>query len=116
MITATPDLAQFRRCETAEDYFKFFGVPYDPRVVNVYRLHILRHFARQLEELHESRTAPLPSDRILADYRAALIRSYEAFTTGTALDHRVFKVLRDHAPRAFVPVAQVTVRRAEHKP
>lgn len=110
MTTATVDLARFRRCETAEEYFEFFGLSYDPKVVNVYRLHILKHFAGQVKDLHQRRVAPQPTDQILAAYREALIRSYEAFITGTALDHRVFKVLQDHAPKAFVPTAQITVR------
>ena len=111
MTSPTADLAGFRRCETAEDYFKFFGLPYDPKVVNVYRLHILKHFAKQLAELHVNRTAPDTAEHVLTDYRDALVRSYLAFTTATAMDHRVFKVLQDHAPAEFVPAAQVTVHR-----
>lgn len=109
MTTVTADLARFRSCETAEEYFDFFGIPYDPKVVNVCRLHILKHFAGQVKQLHQQRAAPEPENEILAAYREALIRSYEAFATGTALDHRLFKVLQDHAPTAFVPTAQITV-------
>ncbi|MCI4673633.1 nitrogenase-stabilizing/protective protein NifW [Candidatus Mycolicibacterium alkanivorans] len=113
MTTATDGLAAFRQCETAEDYFAFFGLSYDPAVVNVNRLHILKHFARQLADLHAHRSAPEPTEQILADYRDALVAAYQAFTTGTALEHRVFKVLQDHAPRAFVPIGEVTVRTTE---
>lgn len=113
MTMVTADLARFRSCETAEEYFEFFGLSYDPKVVNVYRLHILKHFAGQVKELHQQRAATEPEGQVLAAYREALTRSYEAFTTGTALDHRVFKVLRDHAPTAFVPTAQITVNGRE---
>lgn len=89
-------LARFRRCSTAEDYFELLDVPYDQKVVDINRLHILRHFADQLVQLH--RTEPESADAVLAGYRAALQRSYAAFLTSTALDHRLFKVLSDRAP------------------
>lgn len=109
---ATPDpLVTFRRCQSAEDYFTFLDVPYDPRVLNVYRLHILRHFAGQLQELDARRDARTSPAHALTTYREALLRSYQAFTTGTAMDHRLFKVLQDHAPTAFVPTAEITVER-----
>lgn len=106
----TDPLAGFRRCGSAEEYFDFFQLDYDPRVVNVYRLHILRHFADQLERMHRDRTVPESPERILAGYRDALAASYQAFRTGTALDHRLFRVLREHAPDArpeptFIPLA-----------
>ncbi|MBX6388940.1 MAG: nitrogenase-stabilizing/protective protein NifW [Frankia sp.] len=104
-------LRQFQRCSTAEEYFSLLDVPYDPRVVNVHRLHILRYFAQQLEELHARCQATDSPEHVLGSYRDALIRSYQAFTTGTALDHRLFKVLRDHAPRAFVPTTDITIQK-----
>ncbi|WP_242424038.1 nitrogenase-stabilizing/protective protein NifW, partial [Frankia sp. EI5c] len=45
-------LAEFRRCSTAEQYFDLLGVDYDPRVVAVNRLHILRYFAGEIANLH----------------------------------------------------------------
>ncbi len=94
-------LAGLSACVTAEEYFAFLDVPYDQRVLNVSRLHILRHFSEQV-------AAGLPPLR--EAYRDALLRAYQAFVTGTAMDHRLFKVLRDHAPDAFVPAAEVTVQ------
>lgn len=108
---AAERLAAFKRCQTAEEYFAVLEVPHDPRVVRVNRLHILRHFAEQLVALHLDRTAPQRPEEILGSYRAALIRSHEAFTTGTALDHRLFKVLRDRAPKSFVATAAIGVER-----
>ena len=114
--TAADRLLAFERCQTAEEYFAVLDVPYDPRLVSVNRLHILRHFAGQLAELRLPPAAPAASgspDRLLGSYRDALIRSYQAFTTATALDHRLFKVLRDRAPRAFVPAAAIAIQRTE---
>lgn len=104
-------LARFKACESAEDYFAVLGVDYDPRVLAVSRLHILRHFAGQIIDLHRDRQASQSPEAVLADYRDALARSYQEFTTSTALDHRLFKVLQDQAPRAFVPVASICVER-----
>ncbi len=99
-----PELpTELRCCHTAEEFFALLDVPYDPRVLNVNRLHILRHFAGQLDDL-AARGA-----QSRAACHAALVRSYQAFSTGSALDHRLFKVLRDHAPTAFVPTAEVRV-------
>lgn len=96
-------LERFRRCTTAEEYFDLLQVPYDPEVLQVNRLHILRHFARQLAELPEPQTVP----DLFGEYRAALITSYRTFVTDTALDHRLFKVLQDRRPQAFVPLTEV---------
>ncbi len=109
--TAADRLLAFQRCQTAEEYFAVLDVPYDPRVVSVNRLLILRYFAGQLAELRLPPAEPRSPDRVLGSYRDALIRSYQAFTTATALDHRLFKVLRDRAPHAFVPASAVTVQR-----
>lgn len=110
---AAERLAAFARCASAEEYFAVLGVPYDPRVVAVNRLHILRHFGGQIGAPRPGGVADGDPERTLAGYRDALTRSYQAFTTGTALDHRLFKVLRDRAPRVFVPVDAVAVRRQE---
>jgi nitrogenase-stabilizing/protective protein len=49
----------------------------------------------------------LPDPRVR--YREALRRAYTAFTTAGALDHRVFRVLQERAPRNFVPLHLVAV-------
>ncbi len=100
-------LAELRRCGTAEEFFACLDVAYDPYVLNVNRLHILRYFAGQLPGLWSLDGSDTQAVR--EAYRQALRRSYEAFVTGTATDHRLFKVLRDHAPTVFIPIGQVTV-------
>ena len=93
--------ARLAACSTAEDYLTLLDVPHDQRVVDVNRLHILRHFSRRLADLHGT-ADPVP-------YREALTASYQAFVTGTSLDHRLFKVLQDRAPQAFVPLSDVGI-------
>lgn len=103
-------LEAFLRLSTAEEYLDFFEIPYDPAVVNVNRLHILKRFAGYLAEADaESAAAGAEADPAerLARCRDALARAYRDFVAGTALDYRLFKVLREHAPGAFVPAAQL---------
>nr|Q9Z5Y0.1 RecName: Full=Nitrogenase-stabilizing/protective protein NifW [Frankia sp. EuIK1]AAD17267.1 NifW [Frankia sp. EuIK1] len=113
MSALTRQLEEFRRCSTAEQYFELLDVDYDPRVVAVNRLHILRYFAEEIAGLHEGADAEVSPEVLLRDYRAALIRAYEAFTTATGLDHRLFKVLKDRAPEpaGFVATTDITVER-----
>jgi nitrogenase-stabilizing/protective protein len=100
---------RLRRCTSAEEYFDLLGLPYDQRVLDVNRLHILRRFAQEIESLPPPLGGAAPAT---GRYREALTRAYQTFVTGTALDHRLFKVLRDHAPQAFVPSDQVRVHPA----
>jgi nitrogenase-stabilizing/protective protein len=110
--SAAAQLAAFHRCSTAEEYFGLLDVDYDPRIVAVNRLHILRLFADELVRLHDAGGEVADPRHLLRGYRDALVRSYEAFTNATALDHRLFKVLRDRAPKsAFVPASEITVQR-----
>ena len=99
--SATERLGAFRRAGTAEEYFAALGVAYEPRVLAVSRLHILRHFgaqAAQIEAEHAGGAGAATDETVLAAYRRALQSSHDAFTSAGALDHRLFKVLRDHAP------------------
>ena len=43
-------LEQLAKLSSAEDYFRFLGVPYDPAVLNVARLHILRRMGDNLRK------------------------------------------------------------------
>lgn len=107
-LTEAEIIDRMRRCASAEEYFDLLDVPYDVRVLDVNRLHILRRFALEIESL-PSTVAAVPPAQAVTRYREALRRSYQAFVTGTALDHRLFKVLRDRAPQAFVPAPDVRV-------
>ena len=103
-------LAAFRRCTTAEEYFEILGIAYQPSVVEVNRLHILRHFGSQLAKLDSAAGEPDPAT-VLTRYREALLRSYQAFLTGTALDHRLFAGLERRTPQAFVDIDEITIER-----
>ena len=89
---------------SAEDIFKLLDVGYDPKVMNVARLHILK---RMGEYLASEDLADLPNGIVTARCKAVLERAYEDFVTASPLQHRVFKVLKNAVappkPANFVP-------------
>lgn len=77
---------------SAEEFFRALEVPYDPHVLNVCRLHILRRMG------HYMRAEDLAggTDEIIRERcRAFLQRAYMDFVESTPLQERVFKVLQD---------------------
>jgi nitrogenase-stabilizing/protective protein len=95
-------LAELNQLSAAEEFFATLDVPYDPHVLAIARLHILRRMGDYL------RSTPLGSEsefeqRILC--RAQLQRAYDDFVASTPLEQRVFKVLKEAAstrPQGFV--------------
>lgn len=77
----------------AEQFFDALAVPYDPAVVEVHRLHILKRF-RDL----------IPAGADEAGCRDALARAHADFASGQG--RKSFKVFRDAAP-GFVPLDAV---------
>ncbi|MHB1022646.1 MAG: nitrogenase stabilizing/protective protein NifW [Acidobacteriaceae bacterium] len=84
-------LEQMSKLSSAEEFFQFLEVAYDPAVLNVARLHILR---RMGEYLHNS---PIEVDEkaARAHFRAHLKQAYEDFAHSSPLNERVFKVHKD---------------------
>lgn len=96
----------------AEDFLAFFGIPYDPRVVNVNRLHILKKFGL-LREAVERESGGLPPEVRLARLKEAMQQAYETFVTSSAAEQRLFKVFQQPPPGVgFVPVGEIRHRRA----
>lgn len=85
-------LAQLSSASAAEEFFSLLGVDYDPKVVNVARLHILRRMGQYLagEDF-----AGATDDVVAERCRAVLERAYADFVASSPIDQRVFKVLKD---------------------
>jgi nitrogenase-stabilizing/protective protein len=107
--THTPDfppdvMTKLRTAAAAEEFFTVLGVDYDPKVLNVARLHILK---RMGEYLSGEDVEGLPDRVAAARCRSMLQRAYEEFLTTSPLEARVFKVLKKAVepakPAAFVP-------------
>lgn len=94
---------------SAEDFFVYFGLNYDPQIVAASRLHILKQFHDNLGVI--AGLESLPDDQKCSVYRDELSRAYQRFITGTALTERVFPKLAQ-AKGAFVALSSL---RMPHK-
>jgi nitrogenase-stabilizing/protective protein len=104
-------LDQLRALSAAEDFFAVLDVPYEPAVLSVSRLHILRRMEPHLrtggfdgsDEAHARHAA-----------RAALAQAYGDFLASSPIAERVFKVHQDAvkpqrpAARPFVALEALT--------
>jgi nitrogenase-stabilizing/protective protein len=84
-------LEQLSKLSSAEEFFQFLDVPYEPAVLHIARLHILR---RMGDYLRNSSTE-MDEETLRANLRMHLAQAYQDFVSSTPLDERVFKVLKD---------------------
>lgn len=90
----TWNVDEFNKLVDAEEYFKFFQLPYDPQVVNVNRLHILKKFSQSMKGI-DTNSPELSAEERLNQYRAALASAYEVFLTSNSLEQKLFKVFNE---------------------
>jgi nitrogenase-stabilizing/protective protein len=107
-------LADLRALSSAEEIFGYFSLPYDPAVLHVNRLHILKRFNQYLAAGLPAAAAALPTPdaptpdapgpvamggntvhAAVAAHRALLLRAYEDFVRSTPAREKVFKVFQD---------------------
>jgi nitrogenase-stabilizing/protective protein len=87
----TPSLNDFDRLTTAEEYLDFFQIPYDPKIVNVNRLHILQKFSQNISEINNNFPSLTETEK-LDRYQTALTEAYEIFLTKSSIETKLFKV------------------------
>ncbi|GGF67213.1 nitrogenase-stabilizing/protective protein NifW [Azorhizobium oxalatiphilum] len=85
-------LAELSRADSAETFFTLLGVDYDPKVVNVMRLHILRRMGQYLASEDFSGQ---PEEAVRQRCSSVLAQAYADFLASSPLEERVFKVLKD---------------------
>lgn len=91
---------------SAEDFLQYFGINYDPAVVQVNRLHILQRFHDYLGKVADLESEPEDAHRSI--HKALLQRAYQDFVESSALQEKVFKVFHMHEPeKTFVPLDAV---------
>ena len=84
---------RIRALSSADDFLRYFELPYEERVVHVHRLHILKRFHQYLRrEPEASGGSPAEAFR---RHRELLQRAYEDFVHSTAAQEKVFKVFQD---------------------
>ncbi|MBK7656082.1 MAG: nitrogenase stabilizing/protective protein NifW [Betaproteobacteria bacterium] len=95
-------LSKLKELSSAEDFLRYFGVPFEQSVVNVSRLHILKRFFQYI------RQANLLSSNNELDlytaYREQLVKAYGDFVKSTPAREKVFKVFQDTAGRKHVSI------------
>jgi len=87
----------FDKLINAEDYLDFFKISYDPQVVHVNRLHILKKFSLFKKEI-DREDPGMASELRWMLYRDAMVKAYEIFLTSTAPEQRLFKVFQQPPP------------------
>ncbi|MDR3536319.1 MAG: nitrogenase stabilizing/protective protein NifW [Acetobacteraceae bacterium] len=100
-------LDRMQSLSAAEDFFAMLQVPYDPVVLQVARLHILRRMGQYMAE---ETLAAMTDDAAEEACRVTLQRAYEDFTQSSPLQQRVFKVLKEAvSPQrgAFVALSDI---------
>ncbi len=94
-------LATLKGLSSAEQFFDLLQVPYDVRVLNVSRLHILKRFHDQLDFAVLDTLADAEAETAC---RAALTTAYRDFVEGHGA--KTFKVFRQAEP-GFVPLSDL---------
>ncbi|MDX2204181.1 MAG: nitrogenase stabilizing/protective protein NifW [Hyphomicrobiaceae bacterium] len=100
-------LAKLKSYASAEEFFAGLGLGYEPRVLQVARLHILK---RMGEYLAGDDLEGLPNRVVIARCRGMLERAYQDFVQSSPLKERVFKVLKTAVapdPGGFVPLDEL---------
>ena len=87
--------------ESAEDFLEFFGIAYDPAVVQVNRLHILQRFHDYLARLDA------PGEPTHEQYCWSLGKAYNDFVHSDAMTEKVFRVLKRASGIATIPVSAI---------
>jgi nitrogenase-stabilizing/protective protein len=94
------DFPDLRELEHAEEYFEALDVPYERRVLDVYRLHVLKRFGLEREAI--DRESELAAGERLRRYREALARAHETYARESAPSERLFRVF-EGAPLVPIP-------------
>jgi nitrogenase-stabilizing/protective protein len=90
-------VSRLQAASCAEDFFAELDVAFDPIILRVARLHILKKMG---EELSSESLAGLTDDEARSRLAGILTRAYRSFEVASPLKQRVFKVLRDRDPAA----------------
>jgi len=109
-------LEDLGRLSSAEEFFAFLDVPYEPSVVHVARLHILRRMGQYLKGSEvDGSFDDLGDAEIRALCREHLEQAYSDFVASSPIEERLFKVHKEAVePKAepakpFVPLTSIAV-------
>ena len=112
---------RLKALSSAEDFFAFFAVPFDERIVQVNRLHILKRFyqylhqAKGLSSGSAEGISGLGEVELFKRYRELLAQAYQDFVTSTPAREKVFKVFQDADGTQHVQLASLRDSLAERR-
>jgi nitrogenase-stabilizing/protective protein len=106
-------ITRLKALSSAEDFLRFFGVPFAEPVVQVNRLHILKRFYQYLHTTDD--LASLDEVAMFRRYRELLARAYQDFVTSTPAREKVFKVFQTADGQQHVPLSGVRASLAERR-
>jgi nitrogenase-stabilizing/protective protein len=87
-------LDKLKKTHQAEDFFKILGVTeYDPKVLDVARLHILRRMAQYI--VNDEELATQSDEVVQARCKEFLEHAYADFLKSSPIQERLFKVHKD---------------------
>lgn len=107
MMLATTLRQELAELSSAEDFLHYFAIDFDPTVVEINRLHILKRFHDYLKA-----EGAIPESQERDRFAALLGRAYQDFVESDALTEKVFKVFhRQAAVREIrIPLASIAHR------
>jgi len=92
-MSSTPSIIdELKKTSSAEDFFTLLKVEYDPQILNVARLHILR---RMGEYLFKEDFTSFSEEAAVEKCKAFLEQAYVDFTKSSPIAERLFKVHKD---------------------
>ncbi|BAY39592.1 nitrogen fixation protein NifW [Nostoc sp. NIES-2111] len=102
----TKSLEEFKKLVDAEEYFKFFELDYDAKIVNVNRLHILKKFSQLISEI-DTNHPDLSTEEKLNQYSLALQSAYQVFLESSPQEQKLFKVFNDK-PKNVITLTELS--------
>lgn len=89
---------------SAEDFLRYFDIPFDETVVNVNRLHILQRYHDYLSKT----VLPEDLEARVDSYRSMLLKAYSDFVHSDAKTEKVLKVYKNLEPsQTFVTLDEI---------
>jgi nitrogenase-stabilizing/protective protein len=114
-------LDDLAKLSAAEEFFGYLDISFDPKVVQVARLHILRRMGQYLKGSEVGGAFEgLADTEIRALCRSHLEQAYMDFLKSSPIQERVFKVHQEaiepkaESPKAFVPLATLLPIQSGH--
>lgn len=109
-------LDDLQKLSAAEEFFDKLGVDYDPAVVQVARLHILRRMGQYLANTDFSGSSEEETRDSCGKF---LAQAYQDFVVSSPIQERLFKVHKDavkpkeEPPKPFVALSSLSVGSAK---